>query len=183
MAILFGVVDSARAENISAKLPENWGPIGAISPELPDNISPFISSFEIQAHFTMGKADRALDLIRRSWGWYFNNPNGTQSTVIEGYLANGSFGYRGGRGYDFDTSYVSHSHGWSSGPTSALTNFILGITITSRKGKTWQLAPQLGDLTSVEGGFTTELGNFWAKWNSTVTEDFTLIGVVSHVCE
>lgn len=137
MAILFGAVDTERAEDISTNLLKNWCPIGAVAPELAGNISPFISSFEIQAHLTIGQTDRALDLIRRSWGWYLNNPLGTESTVIEGYLKNGSFGYRSSRGYAYDTSYVSHSHGWSSGPTSALTEFILGLSVTSPAGKTW----------------------------------------------
>ncbi|TAQ89348.1 hypothetical protein B7494_g2346 [Chlorociboria aeruginascens] len=165
MSILFGVVDSpARASNVSTKLLENWTPIGAVAPELPDNISPFISSFEIQAHFTLGETARALDLIRRSWGWYLNNANGTESTVIEGYLQNGSFSYRSSRGYDYDASYVSHSHGWSSGPTSALTEYVIGLSITSPVGQTWKLAPQFGDLTSAEGGFVTSLGKFQAGW-------------------
>ncbi|KAE8453469.1 hypothetical protein EG329_010330 [Mollisiaceae sp. DMI_Dod_QoI] len=165
MAIAFEVVDTtAKAESISTKLLDNWTPIGAVSPELPGNISPFISSYEIQAHFSIGQTARALDLIRRCWGWYLNNPLGTQSTVIEGYLQNGSFGYRSTRGYDYDSSYVSHSHGWSSGPTSALTSFILGLSITGRAGSTWKLAPQFGDLKTVEGGFVTSLGKFQASW-------------------
>ena len=143
----------------------NWTPIGAETPELPGNISPFISSFEIAAHFTIGRADRALELIRRSWGWYANNPNGTQSTVIEGYLINGTFGYRSSRGYDYDASYVSHSHGWSAGPTASLTNYVLGLNILSPAGATWKLAPQFGDLKSVEGGFVTSLGKYQASWN------------------
>jgi hypothetical protein len=165
MSILFDVVDtSSKAESISSNLLKNWTPIGAVSPELPGNISPFISSFEIQAHFSIGQTARALDLIRRSWGWYINNPLGTQSTVIEGYLANGTFGYRSSRGYDYDASYVSHSHGWSSGPTSALTTFILGLSVTSPAGRTWKLSPQFGDLDSAEGGFTTSIGKFQAGW-------------------
>lgn len=92
MAILFNVTDGDRAQSISDRLTENWTPIGAVSPELPGNIVSFISSFEIQSHFVVRNPSRALDLIRRSWGWYINNPNGTGSTVIEGYLANGTFG-------------------------------------------------------------------------------------------
>ena len=166
MALLFGLVSntSSEAQRISSRLTRNWTPIGAETPELPNNISPFISSFEIQGHLQIGQTDRALDLIRRSWGWYLNNPNGTASTVIEGYLTNGSFAYRNYRGYDYDSSYVSHAHGWSSGPTSALTNYILGLEITGRLGSEWSLKPQFGDLTSVEGGFTTGLGKFSAKW-------------------
>ena len=108
MSILFDAVNTtARAEDISSNLLKNWSPIGAVSPELPGNISPFISSFEIQAHFTIGQTERALDLIRRSWGWYINNPLGSESTVIEGYLENGTFGYRSTRGYDYDGKLIS----------------------------------------------------------------------------
>lgn len=166
MALLFNVVSntSPEAQLISSRLTENWTPIGPEAPELPNNISPFISSFEIQGHLAIGQTNRALELIHRSWGWYLNNPNGTESTVIEGYLTNGSFAYRNYRGYSYDASYVSHAHGWSSGPTSALTNYILGLEITGRVGSTWRLAPQFGDLTSVEGGFTTSLGQFQASW-------------------
>ncbi|KAJ5996714.1 hypothetical protein N7522_008374 [Penicillium canescens] len=164
MAILFGVVDKRRAASISEKLLVNWTPIGAVAPELPENIASFISSFEIQSHFVVGKPDRALDLIRRSWGWYINNPNGTESTVIEGYIRNGTFGYRMDRGYGYDPSYVSHAHGWSAGPTSALTEYIVGLTVTSRLGLTWKIAPQFGDLESAEAGFVTSLGKFQASW-------------------
>ncbi|RDW75089.1 putative alpha-l-rhamnosidase protein-1 [Coleophoma cylindrospora] len=176
MALLFGITsaNSTQAQSISSNLLKNWTPIGAETPELPGNISPFISSFEIQGHLTIGQTDRALELIRRSWGWYLTNPNGSESTVIEGYLTNGSFGYRSSRGYSYDTSYVSHSHGWSSGPTSALTNFILGLSVTSPAGGTWKLAPQFGDLTSAEGGFVTSLGKYRAQWIKSGKEYYTL---------
>lgn len=166
MSLLFGVVppDSPLAQNISLRLTDNWTPIGAETPELPNNISPFISSFEILAHLTIGQTHRALNLLRRTWGWYLNHPNGTQSTVIEGYLTNGSFGYRNYRGYSYDTSYVSHAHGWSAGPTSALTEFILGLKIVERLGVRWMLKPQFGDLKHVQGGFVTALGKFQAEW-------------------
>ncbi|THY78799.1 Six-hairpin glycosidase [Aureobasidium pullulans] len=172
MAVYFGVVPassslSSRGQSISSRLLENWTPIGAETPELPDNISPFISSFEIQAHLTIGQTDRALDLIRRTWGWYLHNPNGTGSTVIEGYLTNGSFGYRNSRGYSYDDSYVSHAHGWSAGPTSALTNYIVGLSVTGRLGSTWTLKPQFGDLKHAQAGFVTSLGKFSAGWNIT----------------
>ncbi|CAJ2507533.1 Uu.00g087190.m01.CDS01 [Anthostomella pinea] len=169
MSLLFGVVSntSAMAQSVSERLTDNWTPIGAETPELPNNISPFISGFEIQGHLAIGNTARALELIRRSWGWYLRNAIGTESTVIEGYLTNGSFAYRNYRGYYYDASYVSHSHGWSSGPTSALTNYVLGLEITGRAGSAWKFAPQFGDLTSVEGGFTTTLGKFSAAWNVT----------------
>ncbi|KAI5246140.1 Six-hairpin glycosidase [Aureobasidium subglaciale] len=174
MAVHFGVVpasspswSSSRAQSISERLTDNWTPIGAETPELPNNISPFISSFEIQAHLVAGQSKRALDLIRRSWGWYLHHPNGTGSTVIEGYLTNGSFSYRNSRGYSYDESYVSHSHGWSAGPTSALTNFIVGLSVTGPLGSTWSLKPQFADLKYAQAGFVTSLGRFSAGWNVT----------------
>lgn len=174
MAVLFGVVDSERAATISDRLTENWSAIGAVSPELPENIVSFISSFEIQSHLVVQNATRALDLIRRSWGWYMNNPNGTESTVIEGYLMNGTFGYRSSRGYGYDASYTSHSHGWSSGPTSALTEYIVGLSVTSRLGRTWSLAPQFADLEFAEAGFVTSLGKFQASWKRAKSGGYSL---------
>ena len=166
LAVVFGLVDakSPQASSVSAYLTRNWSPIGAVCEELPGEISPFISSLEIQAHFLAGQPQRALDLIRRSWGWYLNNPNGTQSTMIEGYLANGTFGYRWNAGYNNDFSFTSHAHAWATGPVMALSEYSLGLRITGRAGSTWQLAPQAGDLTHVEGGFTTKLGKFSVSW-------------------
>lgn len=164
MALLFGIVSNSSSK---AQLISNWTSIGAEAPELPPNVSRFISGLEIQGHFTVGNTNRALELIRRSWGWYLTSPNGTGSTVIEGYLTNGSFAYRNYDGYDYDASCVSHAHGWSSGPTSALTNYVLGLSVTGRAGSSWRLVPQFGDLTSVQGGLTTSLGKFQASWNVT----------------
>lgn len=165
MALLYNTTNStSRAFSAGTKLTTNWTPIGPNSPELPGNVVPFIGSFEVQGHLNTRQALRALELIRTSWGWYANNPFGTNSTNIEGYLIDGTFGYRGTSGYDNDFSYPSHAHGWATGPTYALTTFVLGLSVTSPAGSSWSLAPQFGDLTSVEGGFTTPLGKFQAEW-------------------
>jgi hypothetical protein len=173
MSILYGVANSSQAQTISMQLTTNWNAIGAVSPELPGNIVPFISSLEVQAHFVAGQSARALELIRRSWGWYLNNTSGTQSTVIESYRADGTFGYRYNRGYK-DASYTSHSHGWSSGPTSALTEYVLGLSVIGRIGRTWGLKPHFGDLTSVQGGFTTPEGKFHASWTIEGASGYTV---------
>ncbi|KAK2040801.1 Six-hairpin glycosidase, partial [Colletotrichum somersetense] len=165
-AVAFGVVDPAdlEAASISRALTENWTPIGPSSPELPGNVSPFVSSVELEAHFAAGRADRALRLVRNSWGWYLNHPNGTGSTVIEGYLADGTFGYRSTRGYTDDPSYVSHAHGWSSGPTSTLNEYLVGLRVTRPAGAGWSLKPAFGEVSEAQAGFTTALGRFSAKW-------------------
>lgn len=109
MAIAFSVVPPKGnyAKRVSDYLANNWTPIGPICPELPKNVSPFISSIEVEGPFQAGRPDRALELMRTLWGWYLGNPNGTESTVIEGYLLDGTFGYRGDRGYRNDPSYIA----------------------------------------------------------------------------
>lgn len=42
---------------------------------------------------------------------------------------------------------------------------MLGLSVTGRVGSTWQFAPQFGNLTFAEGGFTTALGKFSAAWS------------------
>jgi hypothetical protein len=174
LAIYFGLVnDSSRATSISTYLTQNWTPIGPECEELPSNVSPFISSFEVQAHLLAGETGRALDLVRTSWGWYLDHPNGTQSTMIEGYLVDGTWGYRSpdNAGYDGDYSYTSHAHGWATGPVAALMEHVVGLSVTGRAGATWRLAPQVdgSGLDHAEAGFATKLGKFQAAW--TVADD------------
>lgn len=170
MALAFEVLPATdpRAQRVSTYLTTNWTPIGSINPELSANvstISPFISSIELEAHFKIGRPERSLELIRSAWGWYLNNPNGTESTVPEGYLADGTWGYRGDRGYRNDPSYVSHAHGWSSGPTSTLTEYLVGLRVTEPMGWKWELKPTtFAELERAEAGFTTALGRFSARF-------------------
>jgi len=164
MSLVFSVANSSYIPSISQAPTTNWISIGSVAPELPNNLVGFVQSFEIKAHLAANQATRALDLIRRAWGWYLKNPYGTQSTCIEGYLSDGTFGYRSAYGYDNDYSYTSHAHGWSTGPTDALTSYIVGLTLTAPGGSEWQFAPQFGDLTHAEAGFTTPLGKFSASW-------------------
>ncbi|OJI99083.1 hypothetical protein ASPVEDRAFT_187031 [Aspergillus versicolor CBS 583.65] len=167
MALAFSLFppNSTAASKISSYLVSNWTPIGPASPELPGNISPFISSIELEAHFATGYPERALQLIHTLWGWYIDHPNGTESTVPEGYLVNGTWGYRGDRGYRYDPTYVSHAHGWSSGPTSTLTEYAVGLRVTKPRGAEWSLKPatfSFDGFGQAEAGFTTGLGRFRA---------------------
>ncbi|EJD04901.1 Six-hairpin glycosidase [Fomitiporia mediterranea MF3/22] len=164
-AVLFNLTQNAsQANSVSAGLEKNWNELGAVAPELPDTISPFIGGFELQAHFTSGNDQRAMDLLRREWGYMLYTNLSVQSTLLEGYTANGSIGYRSYRGYNYDPAYTSHAHGWSSGPTSALMFYVLGLQITTPQGRDWTLAPHTSDLSSAEGGFETPLGWFGASW-------------------
>ena len=75
-----------------------------------------------------------------------------------------NYSYRAALGYNYDYSFTSHSHGWSTGPTSALAFYVVGLQIVEPQGLSWTLSPHFGGLTAAEGGFTTPLGWFGASW-------------------
>ncbi|EMD35216.1 glycoside hydrolase family 78 protein [Gelatoporia subvermispora B] len=167
LAVVFNLTTSAaQASAVSDGLAQNWNEFGPVAPELPDTISPFISGFELQAHFESSNDDRAMELLRREWGYMLYTNISVQSTLLEGYTSNGSLYYRSYQGYDYDPSYTSHAHGWSTGPTSALTFYVLGLMMTSPQGATWSVAPHHSGLSSAEGGFETGLGWFGVKWSA-----------------
>ncbi|GIK02051.1 hypothetical protein Aspvir_006094 [Aspergillus viridinutans] len=145
-----------QSSTISTALSARWGPYGAPAPEAGATISPFITGFELQAHFLAGQPQRALDLIWRQWGFMLDDPRMTQSTFIEGYSTDGTLHYAP---YSNDAR-ISHAHGWATGPTSALMFYAAGLRVVGAAGERWLFAPQPGDLRGVEAGFETSLGRF-----------------------
>ncbi|WP_052433071.1 alpha-L-rhamnosidase-related protein [Streptacidiphilus carbonis] len=160
-AVWFGLAPAGRAKRVSASLTTAWNAYGATTPEKNSEIATFPGSMEIQAHLQAGDATQALDLIRREWGYMLDSPLGTGSTFWEGYLANGQFGYGG--------AYMSASHGWATGPTSALTFDVLGISPQSVTGG-YALKPQPGDLADAQGSLKTPLGDIKLAWQHNVKD-------------
>ena len=161
LAVWYGIADSGRARRVSASLTLNWNSYGATTPEKGSEIGTFPGSMEVQAHLQSGDATRALELIRREWGYMLNSPLGTGSTFWEGYLANGQFGYGG--------PYMSAAHGWSTGPTSALTFYVLGIRPQTLSGG-YLVKPGPGDLSSAEGSLKTPMGDIVVSWSHNTTK-------------
>ncbi|KAF3357032.1 hypothetical protein VdG1_03590 [Verticillium dahliae VDG1] len=153
-------VSSSQQAAISNALAKRWNAIGPLTPELPDTISSFISSIEVLAHFTAGKAATGLKLVRRMWGYMLDSPLMTGTTLIEGMSANGSLYYRSQRSYRYDAAYTSLSHSWSTGPTQALSFKAVGLEVVSW-GR-WVFKPLPGDLTSLRSGWTSPLGDWEA---------------------
>jgi Bacterial alpha-L-rhamnosidase 6 hairpin glycosidase domain/F5/8 type C domain len=165
LAVWYGIASTAQAARVSTELTANWNQYGATTPEKNGEIGTFPGSMEVQAHFQAGDASTALELIRREWGYMLNSPLGTGSTFWEGYLANGQFGYGG--------AYMSAAHGWSTGPTSALTFYVLGIRPTTATGA-YDIMPETGDLASAQGSLKTPLGDITVSWHHDVqTRSFT----------
>ncbi|KAH7386073.1 bacterial alpha-L-rhamnosidase domain-containing protein [Pyrenochaeta sp. MPI-SDFR-AT-0127] len=163
MALLYNLTtSSAQATSLSASLTKFWTSIGPITPELPDTISPLVTSIEVLAHFAANEPSRAIDLTHTLWSYLLDSPLMTGSTLAEGITANGSLYYRGNAGYRNDASYTSLSHGWSSGPTIALSHNVAGLEITG--WRRWRFKPALVGLKSVKSGFESPLGGFAVSW-------------------
>ncbi len=156
LAVWFGAVDAAsKAKSISYVLNENWNTIGSRGPEFTfgtgtPRISTFAGSMELMSHFQAGYDRRALDMIRQEWGFMLNRETGPQSTFWEGFESGGNLAYQG--------SFTSSAHGWGTGPTSALTFYVLGIQPETAAGAKYRVVPHPGDLTHVEGNLTLSAG-------------------------
>ena len=156
-AIKANLTQSAHQSNVISKaLNARWGKYGSPAPEAGATVSPFIGGFELQAHYLAGQPKTALDLMRVQWGFMLRDPRMTQSTFIEGYSTDGSIHYAP---YSNDPR-ISHAHGWSTGPTFALTHHAAGLQVTGPAGASWLIAPQPGNLTSVDAGLATSKGTF-----------------------
>jgi hypothetical protein len=160
LAIWFGLTASA-AQNASilAYLRSDWNSYGAATPEWNGGDHPYPGSMEVMARFAAGDDAGALDLIRREWGYMLNSPIGTASTFWEGYNANGSFGYD-----STGPGYTSLAHGWSTGPTAALTFDVLGVA-PDGPGGSYHFIPHPGDLQFAQGRLGLPQGAITAAWD------------------
>ena len=134
------------------------------------NFSTFYGYYMLQAQALAHDYQGAIDNIRNFWGgmlklgattfWedfnldWTENAAGIADTVPEGkkdiHRDFGAYCYIG----------LRHSlcHGWSSGPTPWLSQFVLGINIIEPGCKSLKIEPHLGDLQWAEGTFPTPYG-------------------------
>ncbi|CAD0107956.1 unnamed protein product [Aureobasidium uvarum] len=158
-SIISGIASANQSTAISAALAARWGPYGAPAPEAGTTVSPFITGFELQAHYLAGQPQRAIDLMRFMWAdFMLDDPRMTNSTYIEGYDVSGALHYPAYA----DDARISHSHGWSSGPVLALSTFAAGLHVLNKTS--WVAHPQPGNLTEVEAGFEVGYGSFAAEY-------------------
>ncbi|MFD0854733.1 alpha-L-rhamnosidase C-terminal domain-containing protein, partial [Actinomadura adrarensis] len=160
LAVWYGLADDDKARRISRQLTGNWSPIGTTAPENKGNPGVFSGSMEVNAHFAAGgqAADKAgVDIIRRQWGYMLDHPEGTKSTFWESFrnLEDGCATC---------SSYVSMAHSWATGPTPALTFYVLGLNPTGTGGRTFDFVPHTADLSFAQGNITTTYGAVNASW-------------------
>lgn len=133
-------------------------------------ISTFYGYYVLQARAKAGDMTGCLDLIRNYWGgmldmgattfWEDFNISWTKNSIKINELSqngkqdiHGDFG-----GYCYKGFRHSLCHGWASGPTPFLSEYVLGIKVIAPACKTVKIEPQLGDLAWAEGTFPTPYG-------------------------
>ena len=135
------------------------------------NMSTFYGYYMLNARAQAGDYQGALDNIREYWGgmldlgattfWedfdinWLKNANRIDEPIAPGkvdvHAAYGGYCYKGFR--------HSFCHGWASGPTSWLSEYVLGVKVLEAGCKVVKIEPHLGDLKWVEGSFPTPYGN------------------------
>jgi len=160
-AVVFGIAPETAHRGILSYLRDNlWGQFGP-QPYSPDAnystiISPFVTGKEVDARFTAGDADGALDLIHLMWD---------QMTVESGPYYTGTVWEKLNQdGTDVDAN-ASLSHGWASGPVSSLSGYLLGARPVTAGYKTWIIAPQPGgNVKWAQGRIPTPSGPLVSRW-------------------
>jgi hypothetical protein len=166
LAVLYGVAPEGRVAEILRNLKHllwtRYGtrPFSANTGYSPV-ISPYISGFETAARLTSSDDTDALDLMRRLWGimvrpgidytgalWEKLSPQGTVAVLT---------------GSD-PVDNQSLAHGWSTGPTWQLSQFVLGASPVAPGYKTWTASPHLGNLRWAKGQVPTPAGPITLNW-------------------
>jgi hypothetical protein len=124
----------------------------------------------LQAMAKAGNYQGAMDIIKTYWGamldlgattfWEdFNMDWLPNAGRIDELVPEGKKDIHGDYGaYCYIGFRHSLSHGWASGPTSWLTEHVLGVKVIEAGCKTLKIEPHLGDLKFAEGSFPTPYG-------------------------
>ena len=134
------------------------------------DISTFYGYYVLSALAKAGNYKKAMSFISEYWGamldlgatsfwedfnmdWTINAgridelPNDDKVDIHSNY---GDYCYVGLR--------HSFCHGWASGPTAWLSQYVLGVEVVESGCKTVKITPHLGDLEWVEGAYPTPMG-------------------------
>jgi alpha-L-rhamnosidase len=168
LAIEYGIADPTQTASILAAMDKtlsspygtlsvaNGAPVGTGfgSEGWRQDISPYIGSFELWTRFAHEDSAGAFKLMNEEWGLMVNgDPGGTD---VERLTTTGQ--------PNPDAKQTSFAHGWATGATSALSNFVLGVQPVDAGYRTWLVEPHTGDLSWVEGQVPTPHGLISVRW-------------------
>lgn len=166
IAITAGIADAERAASALAHLDATTRrPYGnafmdndTIFGDASQRVYAFTSYPEIVARFESGRAESAVDQIRRTYGWMDSHDPGI--TNWEGIGPGGSL---------YEGAYTSMAHGWSTGVLPALTHQLLGARPTSPGYATWEVRPQPAGVSWAQGQLPTPHGPLQVSWETAHT--------------
>ena len=135
-------------------------------------MSTFYGYYMLKARAQAGDYQGAINNIREYWGsmldlgattfWedfdidWMKNAARIDEVVPKGKVdVHASYG-----GFCYKQFRHSFCHGWASGPTSWLTQYVLGVSVLEPGCKKIKIEPHLGDLQWVKGTFPTPYGVF-----------------------
>lgn len=132
-------------------------------------ISPFQSSWEVVARLQYYQSVQALNLIRRLWGHMLSGDPGDtlwEKMTVDGGVAPYQSANPDGSPIieDQRAGETSLAHGWSAGPTGALSAYVLGMRPAAPGWTKWLVEPQPGDLKFAQGSVGTPEGTLGARW-------------------
>ncbi|MFC6331870.1 alpha-L-rhamnosidase C-terminal domain-containing protein [Paenibacillus septentrionalis] len=141
-----------------------------IAPNAPSGYSTFYGYYMLQARALAGDIQGCIDSIRSYWGgmlslgattfwedfdiaWLENAARIDELTPPDKVDVHGTYG-----GYCYQGYRHSLCHGWASGPTAWLSEFVLGISSAEPGFGKVKIKPNLGDLQWAEGSYPTPHG-------------------------
>jgi alpha-L-rhamnosidase len=138
--------------------PNAIGPIPVQQSSGSTQVGPYTSGYELFARFEAGDTTGALALSRNEWGLMRKSSSYYSGATWEYVALDGTPGLGEG---------TSLAHGWASGPTSALSKYVLGVRPIQPGYRTWLIEPQTGDLAWAEGKVPTPYGPIAVRWQKT----------------
>lgn len=156
MAVLSHTATVAQCQQIYGRVLKAGSPAWSPAPDPKrqsrEAITPYYGYFLLRAMGQLDKHQEAIDFIRYYWGdmlrrgattfWEMFDPSWPDDLNVELNKV----------------PYLSLSHGWATGPTSYLSEFVLGVRSTGPGFKTVEIQPELGDLKWAEGDVPTPHG-------------------------
>ena len=170
-AVLAGIATPTQTTSIihtlATALATPYGPATVSSPGPAGYkrvVSPYMGGFQVLAELGAGDESDALALIRQEWGFMISHdPGGVDWERIElnGIPAGGLLA-------------DSTAHAWSTGPTPALSQSVVGVTPVTAGYSTWSVAPQPATLTWAQGTVPTPHGAISVRWQQSIGQSFAV---------
>ena len=140
-----------------------------------EEMSCFFGYYVLLAKAKLGAYSDTLDIIRTYWGGMLSMGATTfwedfdiqwldNAGRIDEIVPNNKKDIHGDYGkYCYEGFRHSLCHGWASGPTAYLSQYVLGIRILECGCKKIAIDPHLGDLKWVKGTYPTPYGNIYVE--------------------